>query len=112
MERREEVCFAAAAAPLDVAEREGVSLHDALIDSVRWKPSLAELRVTLVAGTLEVSYETIDLIYRGARLGKHRIESLRNAACNREACVLYQEIDIDDDDGTLIHRLLFWSPRQ
>jgi hypothetical protein len=28
-------------------------------------------------------------------------------ACNRDACVLYQEIDITDD-GALAHRLLFW----
>jgi len=40
-------------------------------------------------------------------LGHSRIESLRNVACNREACVLYQEIDVADD-GTLTHRLLFW----
>ena len=62
----------------------------------------------LVAGTSEVGYETIDVIYRGVMLGKQRIESLRNAACNGEACVLYQETDIADDDGTLAHRLLFW----
>ena len=88
--------------------RQGVSLHDALIESVRWRPSAAELHVTLVAGTSEVGYETIDLTYRGAMLGRRRIESLRNAACNREACVLYHEIDIADDDRTLAHRLLFW----
>jgi hypothetical protein len=40
-------------------------------------------------------------------LGEHRIESLRSAARDREACVLYQEIDIQDD-GTLVHRMLFW----
>jgi hypothetical protein len=40
-------------------------------------------------------------------LGKRRIESLRNVACNRDACVLYQEIDIANE-GALVHRLLFW----
>jgi hypothetical protein len=84
-----------------------VSLHDALIESVRWIPSLAELRLQLVAGTSEAGYHAIQLKYRGAMLGKSRVESLRNVACNREACVLYQEIDIADD-GTLAHRLLFW----
>lgn len=86
---------------------QGVSLHDALIESVRWTPSVAELRLTLVAGDLEVGYHAIQLTYRGAVLGNHRIESLRNVAHNREACVLYDEVDIADD-GTLAHRLLFW----
>ena len=48
-----------------------------------------------------------DLSRRDARQGSNRIESLRNVACNREACVLYQEIDIADE-GSLAHRLLFW----
>jgi hypothetical protein len=90
-----------------ISLRRGVSLHDALIESVRWKPSEAELRLTLVAGTSGAGYQAVHLTYRGAMLGKHRVESLRNAACDREACVLYQEIDIEDD-GTLVHRLLFW----
>ncbi len=40
-------------------------------------------------------------------LGRSRIESLRNVASNRDACVLDQELDIADD-GVLAHRLLFW----
>jgi hypothetical protein len=84
-----------------------VSVHDALIESVRWRPSASELRLTLIAGTLETGYLALHLTYRGAMLGEHRIDSLRNAACEKEACVLYQEIDIEDD-GTLVHRLLFW----
>ena len=86
---------------------QGVSLHDALIESVHWKPSVAELLLTLVAGTMETGYHTVHLTYRGAMLGKHRIDSLRSAARDREACILYQEIDIADD-GMLVHRLLFW----
>lgn len=85
----------------------GVSLHDALIESVRWRPSLAELCLKLVSGTSEGGYQAIQLTYRGAMLGKSRIDSLRSVACNREASVLSQEIDIADD-GTLAHRLLFW----
>ena len=93
--------------PTSMADLRRVSLHDALIESVRWTPSLAELRLDLVAGDLEVGYRALHLTYRGAMLGKARTESLRNAASNREACVLYQEIDIVDD-GLLVHRLLFW----
>jgi hypothetical protein len=44
-------------------------------------------------------------------LGKHRLDSLRKAAHDREACILYQEVDIDDD-GTLAHRLLFWPSEE
>jgi hypothetical protein len=75
----------------------GVSLHDAIVESVRWTPSLAELRLELVGGTSEAGYQAIHLTYRGTMLGKARIDSLRNVACNREACVLYQEVDIPED---------------
>ena len=91
--------------------RSGVSLHDALIESVRWNPQVAELRLTLVAGTLERGYHTVVLVYRGALLGVQRIESLRRAASNREACVLYNEIDVADD-GTFVHRILFWPSEE
>jgi len=74
---------------------------------VRWKPVTRELRLTLVTGTSEVGYETVELSYRGALLGRARIQALRGAAMNREACILYTEIDMDQD-GMFEHRLLFW----
>jgi hypothetical protein len=86
---------------------EGVSVHDALIESVRWRPLVKELRLALVGGISETGYHSIYLTYKGAMLGFARINSLRNAASNREACVLYQEVDVDAD-GTFVHRLLFW----
>jgi hypothetical protein len=86
----------------------GASLHDAIIESVQWTPSRAELRLELVGDDAsEVGYQTVELTYRGAMLGAARIASLRNVASNREACILYQEIDIADE-GVLTHRLLFW----
>jgi len=86
---------------------EGASLHDAIIESVRWAPSQAELRLKLVCGASDVGYRGVQLTYRGAMLGKARIESLRNVANDREACILYQEVDIDEE-GVLAHRLLCW----
>jgi hypothetical protein len=83
-----------------------------LSKSVYWNRGDAELRLTLVAGTLERGYHTIVLVYRGAMLGTRRIESLRRAACDREACVLYNEIDVDDDDGHFVHRILFWPSEE
>lgn len=89
----------------------GASLHDAIIESVRWMPSRAELRLVLVCGSSEVGYQGIHLTYRGAMLGERRIESLRNAANNREACLLYDEIDVAEE-GMLTHRLLFWPSEE
>lgn len=88
-----------------------VSLHDAIIERVRWKPSAKELRLRLVASGACDVFQTVDLIYRGAMLGRERIESLRNAADDREACILYDEIDVAED-GTLTHRLLFWPNQE
>lgn len=97
----------AAKLPPPMARLGAASLHDALIESVRWKPSAAELRVALVAGDSQTGYESVVLTYRGAMLGEPRIESLRRVARDREACVLYDEVDLADD-GALVHRLLFW----
>ena len=84
-----------------------VDVHDAIIESVQWTPDSNELAVTLVAGAGERGCRSIALAYTGARLGRERIESLRRAALHRETQVLYREVDVDDD-GLMVHRLLFW----
>lgn len=93
--------------PAMIRLRQGVSLHDAVIESVRWDPSRKRLRLALVAEALEVGYQLLELTYHGAMLGKARIDSLRNVVSNKGACVLYQELDISED-GDLVHRLLFY----
>jgi hypothetical protein len=87
-----------------------VTLHDAIIECVRWRPVAMELTLTLATISDEAGYHTVTLTYLGAMLGSRRVDSLRAAARDRETGVLYDEVDIGDD-GLLIHRLLFW-PRE
>lgn len=68
--------------------RDKTSLHDALIESVHWSPARAELPVSLVCEKVDTGYQTIPLTYHGALLGKRRVTSMRNAAQNKEACIL------------------------
>jgi hypothetical protein len=84
-----------------------VGLHDAIIGSVLWRPAVQELTLTLATGTSETGYYTVTLTYVGAMLGVRRVDTLRAVARDRETEVLYHEVDIEDD-GLLVHRLLFW----
>jgi hypothetical protein len=86
-----------------------VHLHDAIIDEVAWNPGAKELRLTLVTDALQ-GYEAVTLTYVGAMLGYRRVETLRAVARDREIAILYDEVDVDLEDGetTLIHRLIFW----
>jgi hypothetical protein len=88
----------------------GVNLHDAVLEEAEWSPATRELALRFIAGTVETGYRTVALKYRGAMLGDRRLETLRNVARDREACVLYDEVDVDDD-GAFAHRYLFW-PRE
>jgi hypothetical protein len=83
------------------------NLHDAILESARWAAHTKELQLCFIAGTSETGYRAVSLTYRGAMLGKQRVEALRRVARDREACVLYDEVDLDERDGTLIHRYLF-----
>ena len=81
------------------------SLHDAVIDSIRWTPSSKRLSIDFIAHAGQ-GFKAVSLTYFGAQLGHRRIESLQRVARDRSACVHYDEVDIDSD-GKLIHRLLF-----
>jgi hypothetical protein len=87
-----------------------VSLHDAVIESITWSPSLRVLTLELIAGDLQRGYHAATLTYSGALLGEQRLETLRSVGRDREACVLYDEVDLGTD-GLLVHRILFW-PRE
>ena len=88
------------------------NLHDAILESARWSPHAKELQLCFIAGTLESGYRAVSLTYRGAMLGTQRVEALRRVARDREACVLYHEVDLDERDATLIHRYLFWPSEE
>jgi hypothetical protein len=87
-----------------------VELHDAIIESVRWCPATSELSLVLVTRDGVAGYRTVALTYLGALLGVQRVDTLRTVARDRETTILYDEVDIDDEDedGLLVHRLLFW----
>lgn len=85
-----------------------VHLHDAVIERTRWNPSDARLTLSLVTKGSEPC--SVELTYLGALLGVRPLEALAAASRDREAELLYDEVDLDDD-GLFLHRLLFW-PRE
>jgi len=96
--------------PAALQELARTSLHDAILERVRWNPTARRLQVSFVAGLQQSAPITVGATYEGAMLGERRIEALRNAARDREATVLYDEIDLAEE-GHFVHRLLFW-PRE
>lgn len=96
--------------PPAMAKLAKVNLHDAVIEQVRWNAKTKLLHIRLAAGNQGEGYATVDLRYKGAMLGEIRVETLRDAARDREAFILNDELDMDEE-GNLIHRLLFW-PRE
>ena len=95
-----------------MAQLASESLHDSILESARWSPHTKELQLCFIAGSLESGYRAVSLTYRGAMLGRERVAALRRVARDREACVLYHEVDLDEQDGTLIHRYLFWPSEE
>ncbi len=89
-----------------------VDLHDGLIERAVWRPATKELALTLVGSAREQDgYLTIDMTYRGALLGRERVNTIRRAAESRRTEILYDEVDLGDA-GTLTHRILFWPTEQ
>jgi hypothetical protein len=85
-----------------------VVVHDSIIEVVRWWPEAKKLVVQLVTTHPVTNVcSTVTLTYHGALLGRGRIETLRLVANDRATQVLNHEVDIDDD-GLVVHRLLFW----
>lgn len=87
-----------------------VYLHDAFIESARWNPALSELTLKLVADQIAPveCYETLTLVYSGARLDELTVATLERLARDRDTEILRDEVDRDDATGHLEHRILFW----
>lgn len=92
--------------PAAVRELAGLSLHDAIIEVIRWDPAARRLRLSVVVPH-SAGCRAVALAYTGAMLGESRVQVLRDVARDRESQVLASEVD-RDDAGTLSHRLLFW----
>ncbi len=80
-----------------------VHLHDAVIEQVVWRPEARELEVTFLTTTPHA----VCLTYRGAMMGKQRIDVWESVAHDRRTQVLEHEVDLAPE-GHFIHRLLFW----
>lgn len=85
-----------------------VGVHDAIIERTLWDPGKKRLELNLVLLVNPDAYATLSLIYKGAMLGQERVATLASASRDRDVSILYDEVDIDDEDGTFVHRLLFW----
>jgi hypothetical protein len=91
-----------------------ISLHDGLIGSANWSAGRKQLRLGLVVGTSEHGYRRVDLLYRGAMLGKDRLQALQRAARDRETTVAYHEVDVEVLEGEriFVHRLLLFPTEE
>jgi len=84
-----------------------INLHDAIVEWVHWAPIPKTLEISFVTSSDRHGRGAVLLTYRGALLGVQKVETLRRVARDREACVLYDEVD-RNSSGELVHRLLFW----
>jgi len=92
--------------PDAVRDLAGLNLHDAQIETAQWQPAERRLTLSLVTRRAQ-RWHTVTLVYSGALLGEQRVQTLRDAARDRQTQVIADEID-QDEQGILSHRLLFW----
>ncbi len=83
-----------------------INLHDGLIHRVLIQPEQKQLELGLRCGDLQVGYFNLDLTYSEVRMDLLDIPFLQGLAQNRQTEMLYDEVDLEDDD--YVHRLLFW----
>ena len=88
-------------------ELASLSLHDAVLEQVRWDPRAHELTLTLLNIDAGGDFQAVRITYRNAQLGDARVSTLRSVARDRETEVLETEVDCGPD-GVLSHRFLFW----
>ena len=93
--------------PRDIAELSATCLHDSLIDRVVWDPQKRILRMELVCKTDAEGCFGLSLEYEGVKIGKQYLVLLAERARDRRTEILENEVDLDDD-GSWVHRILFW----
>lgn len=92
--------------PVSVRLLTELSLQDGIIEEVVWDPAVKCLRMSLVTPRSS-GYQAVTLVYSGALLGTRRVQTLRDAARDRETQILASEVDCDSE-GLFSHSLLFW----
>ena len=92
--------------PGPVRELARLSLHDAQFEAVEWQPADKRLQLSVVTPQPS-GYRAVTLSYSGALLGVRRVQTLRDAARDRDTQILESEVDCDDN-GVMSHRLLLW----
>ncbi len=93
--------------PPSIAKLAAINLHDTIIEQVRLNEKAKTFSFVLVAGDLQRGYWGVDLKYSGVQIGDSYLQILRERTRDRETCILYDELDAEDD-GHFVHRLLFW----
>jgi hypothetical protein len=101
-------------------------LNDALIRRIVHDPASRELRLELRCGDEETGFFDLDLTYLNAIVDHSDVIRFAEAARDAETELLYHELDVaggEDDgevadevegleEGTYVHRLLFWPYRE
>ncbi len=91
-----------------------VNLHDGMIEKITWDGAGKGLVLDVVVSALDPPHQvqTVRIALGGALMGEKGIDTLRDAARDRNASNLYWEVDVDDrgwsSDAPFILRLLFW----
>ena len=90
--------------PADVRLLAATDLHDGLVESVR-EEAASQLAVRLTTGDLQRGYRTTTIVYFEAIVSAAAIAFLEGTARTGGVEILQHEID--RDDGTWLHRILF-----
>jgi hypothetical protein len=85
----------------------GVSLHDGIVDTVRWDQAKRGLELVLVCCGEEGKSSEVRLLYSGVQVSDSTLSVLAERARDRRTEILYDEVDQDEDDRW-VHRLMFW----
>lgn len=93
--------------PKTVARLAKLNLHDGIIRRIEVKQDTGRLVLGLRCGDLQTGYFDLDLTYLGVRFEMLDLPTLIERAHDCQTELLYDEIDIDEEEG-YVHRILFW----
>lgn len=84
-----------------------IGLHDGKIRNVVANKNTGRLTLHLYCGDLQVGYRNLAIAYSGVRFELLDLVSLAALARDRDTEIIYDELDIDEDENYL-HRILFY----
>jgi Protein of unknown function (DUF4085) len=84
-----------------------VNLHDGIIRRIVVDYTELILGLYLRCGDLQQGYYDLDIRYKDIQIDKAVVDTLAMAALNEKTEILYDELDITDDNK-YIHRMIFY----